>query len=52
MKKTYIAPATEIVNVQVESMLALSTIQGKSASSSAEVLTNEDKDWNIWDSEE
>ena len=52
MKKTYIAPATEIVDVQVESMLALSTITSSTASAELDVLTNEDKDWNIWDSEE
>ena len=52
MKKTYIAPATEIVDVQVESMLALSTITSGKASAEFDVLTNEDKDWNIWDSEE
>ena len=46
MKKTYIAPALDIVQIQVQQMMALS-IQGGKADSSA-ALVKGSNDWDIF----
>ena len=46
MKKTYIAPALDIVQIQVQQMMALS-IQGGTANSS-DALVKGSNDWDIF----
>ncbi len=46
MKKTYIAPALETVNVQTQQMMALSLLEGTADSSDA--LVKSGGDWDIW----
>lgn len=45
--KKYIKPEVEILRVTVEGMIALSLQQGE-ADSSLEVLTTEEREWDIW----
>ena len=47
-KKTYIRPVAEIHRVEVEAMLALSIIGGTDADKEGEVLSSEERNWNIW----
>ena len=49
MKKTYIAPETMVLNVETTGMIAESLAINASKSGS-EALTNEDKSWDIWGS--
>lgn len=46
MKKTYIAPALDIVQIQVQQMMALSLQGGKADSSDA--LVKGSNDWDIF----
>jgi len=48
MKKIYIVPATEVVALNVEKMMALSTSE-TSAQQSAGMDTKGSGDWNIWE---
>ncbi|MCR5179652.1 MAG: hypothetical protein K6C30_00290 [Bacteroidaceae bacterium] len=50
MKKTYIAPALETVNVQTQQMMALSKFEGN-ADPAGEVLVKDGGDWDIWGSD-
>lgn len=50
MKKSYITPTVEINETEAEQMMALS-LQDGPADESAEVLTKENVDWNIWNEE-
>lgn len=47
MKKTYIAPKTEMIEVAVESLLAasVSVDQNGSINNESEFLSNESSDW-------
>ncbi|MCM1107519.1 MAG: hypothetical protein NC388_00525 [Clostridium sp.] len=48
-KMEYMAPLTEVHNVELENMIALSMIGGADASQDGEVLgVDEDHAWNIW----
>lgn len=49
MKKIYITPETEIIDIQTEEMLALSdfSISSDPADPDIEVLSNKDDGWNI-----
>lgn len=52
MKKTYMMPALQVNEAQVQNMMAVSMLDG-SADASKEVLTKEDNGWDIWgDAEE
>ncbi len=49
MKKTYLQPATEILELNAVEMLALSLQNGgEKADPTGEVLTKEDNAWDIW----
>ena len=48
MKKTYQKPSTELLSAECSQMMAVSLIDGK-ADGSAEVLTKENSDWEIWE---
>ena len=48
MKKTYQKPCTEQLRAECSYMVAVSIQDGK-ADGSAEVLTKESNDWDIWD---
>lgn len=45
--KKYIKPETEVLDVAVEKMIALSLQEGQ-ADPSLEVLATEEQDWDIW----
>lgn len=47
-KKTYIRPVAETHRVEVESMLALSMIEGTDADKEGEALSSEERGWDIW----
>ena len=51
MKKTYIAPETTVMNTEVSELIAMS-YNTDVANGSDQFLSNEDKDWNIWGSDE
>ena len=51
MKKTYLQPATEVVNFEAVNMMALS-LNDAPAQSDLEVLTKEENAWDIWAEEE
>ncbi|MBQ8968990.1 MAG: hypothetical protein IJ064_04555 [Bacteroidaceae bacterium] len=54
MKKTYIMPRTDVQPVVVQQMMAVSgelnvdSDPGKSVSDVDDLLSNEDRGWNIW----
>jgi hypothetical protein len=50
MKKTYMMPAVQVNEAQVQNMMAVSLKDG-SADPNAEVLTKEDNSWDIWGEE-
>ena len=50
MKKTYMVPALQANEAQVATMMAISLKDG-GADPSAEGLTKEDDDWDIWGEE-
>ena len=52
MKKKYITPTTELMHTQVQSMLALSLIEGQYADPDQDVLVKDDDEWGIWGDEE
>lgn len=47
MKRTYIMPALQVNEAEVQNIIAVS-IQNGNADPSAEVLTKEDAAWEIW----
>lgn len=49
MKHTYIKPRTEQLCAESQHIVAVSIINGGKADSSAEVLTKENSDWDIWE---
>ena len=49
--KKYMMPAMQVNEAEVQNMMALS-IQGGSADANGEVLSKEDKDWELWDEDE
>lgn len=51
MKKTYIAPETMVLNVETAGMIAESLVINAELSGS-QALTNEDKSWDIWGSDD
>ena len=50
MKKTYIIPRAEIIDIRPEGLLASSglSITNESAVPDAPALVNKREDWNIW----
>jgi len=50
MKKTYIVPQVEIMDVMAEQMMAISLWE-EPADPKGEVLTKEDNGWDIWGEE-
>ena len=50
MKKTYIIPRAEIIDIRPEGLLASSglSITNESAAPDAPALVNKREDWNIW----
>ena len=50
MKKTYIVPALQACEAEVQNIMAVSLMDGN-ADPNAEVLTKEDNDWDIWGGE-
>ena len=48
--KTYIKPALQVNEAQVQNMMAIS-IQSGNADSTKEVLTKEDNAWDVWGDE-
>ena len=51
MKRTYIMPALQVNEAQVNNMMAVS-LRTENADPNAEVLTKEDTGWSIWNDEE
>lgn len=51
MKKTYMMPALQVNEAQVQNIMAVS-LQDGSADPSKDVLTKEDKNWDFWGDEE
>ena len=52
MKKTYMMPAVQVNEAQVQNMMAVSLkLNDGSADPNAEVLTKEDNSWDIWGEE-
>lgn len=49
--KKYMMPAMQVNEAEVQNMMAVS-LQGGSADPNGEVLSKEDKDWDLWDDEE
>lgn len=51
MKKIYTVPAVLVSEADVQSMMAVSIMDG-SANPNGEVLTKENSDWNVWGDED
>ena len=49
MEKTYIMPALQVNEAEIQDMVAVS-LQGGKADPEAEVLAKEDTSWDIWGS--
>lgn len=49
-KKVYMKPELTLHRIQLENMLALSTIEGNATEGT--VLTKESNDWDIWSDED
>ena len=47
MKKTYMMPALQVSEAQVQTLMAVS-LKDSPADPNAEVLTKEDNAWDIW----
>ena len=51
MKKTYVMPALQVNEAEVQNMMAVSLMSG-SADANGEVLTKEDESWDFWGNDE
>ena len=51
MKKTYMMPALQVNEAEVQNMMAVSLMSG-SADANGEVLTKEDESWDFWGNDE
>jgi hypothetical protein len=51
MKKTYMMPALQVNEAEVQNIVAVS-LQDGNADPNAEVLTKENNNWDIWNEDE